>query len=44
MILTLEQLLAMTSEQLKQSLINQNPNTKTGLENTHKIIDLLSSK
>ena len=44
MILTLEQLLEMTSEQLEQSLNNQDPNTITGLENTHKIIDLLSSK
>tara|TARA_R100000152_G_C6756953_1_gene180737 strand:- start:214 stop:348 length:135 start_codon:yes stop_codon:yes gene_type:complete len=44
MILTLEQLLAMTSEELEQALNNQDPDTKAGLENTHKIIDLLSSK
>jgi len=44
MILTLEQLLEMTSEQLEQALNNQDPSTITGLENTHKIIDRLSSK
>lgn len=44
MILTLEQLLSMTSEQLEQALNNQDPNTIIGSENTHKIIDRLSSK
>ena len=44
MVLTLEQLLSMTSEQLEEVLNNQNPNTPTGLENTHKIIEVLSSK
>ena len=44
MVLTLEQLLSMTSEQLEEVLNNQNPNTPTGLDNTHKIIEVLSSK
>ena len=44
MVLTLQELLTMTSEQLEQVLNNQAPNTPTGLENTHKIIEVLSSK
>ncbi len=44
MVLTLQELLTMTSEQLEQVLNNQDPNTPTGLENTHKIIEVLSSK
>ena len=44
MVLTLQELLTMTSEQLEQVLNNQDTNTPTGLENTHKIIEVLSSK
>jgi hypothetical protein len=44
MVLTLEELLSMTSEQLEETLNNQNPDTPTGLENTHRIIEVLSSK
>tara|TARA_Y100000590_G_scaffold431295_1_gene545921 strand:+ start:342 stop:485 length:144 start_codon:yes stop_codon:yes gene_type:complete len=42
--ITLQELLSMTSEELEQVLNNQNPNTPTGLENTHKIIEVLTSK
>jgi hypothetical protein len=43
-IITLQELLTMTSEQLEETLNNQNPDTPTGLENTHRIIEVLSSK
>ena len=42
--ITLQELLTMTSEQLEETLNNQNPDTKAGLENTHKIIEVLTSK
>ena len=42
--ITLQELLTMTSEQLEETLNNQNPNTITGLENTHRIIEVLTSK
>ena len=42
--ITIQELLTMTSEQLEQVLNNQDPNTKAGLENTHRIIEVLSSK
>jgi len=42
--ITLQELLSMTSEELEQVLNNQNPDTKAGLENTHRIIEVLSSK
>ncbi len=42
--ITLQELLSMTSEELEDVLNNQDPSTPTGLENTHKIIEVLSSK
>jgi len=43
-IITLQELLSMTREQLENKLNNQDPNTPTGLENTHRISEVLSSK
>ena len=42
--ITLQELLSMTSEQLENKLNNQDPSTTTGQENTHKIIEVLTSK
>ena len=43
-IIALEELNNMTSEQLENKLNNQDPDTIAGQENTHKIIEVLTSK